>query len=78
MATSLSETIRRAMIATGLSDLEISRQTGVTQPQLWKFRHGQADLRSSSIDKLAAWLRVTAKAGKPPKVKPKKRGPRSK
>jgi transcriptional regulator with XRE-family HTH domain len=58
MSKPISETIREAMIATGLNDLEISRQVGVSQPQLWHFRRG-SNPKASTIDKLADWLGFT-------------------
>jgi hypothetical protein len=52
----LSATIRQALIDTGANTSEISRQTGVTQPQVWQFVKAGADCKASTLDKFAAWL----------------------
>jgi transcriptional regulator with XRE-family HTH domain len=55
----VSEIIREAMIATGKTDGQISRDIPVSQVQLWKFRNGRTVPLASTIDSLASWLGLT-------------------
>jgi transcriptional regulator with XRE-family HTH domain len=66
---SISETVRAAMIATGLNDWEVSRQVAVSQPQLWQFRNGTSNPKASTIDALAAWLGLELVPAKRPASK---------
>ena len=76
MSKSISEALQAAMIATGLGDREISRQTGVSQPQISAFRKG-SNPKASTLDALARWLGYTLVRTDEPKPKTKS-GPRPK
>lgn len=54
--TSVSETLRKTIEDSGLSLLEIERQTGVSNAIINRFIHGKRGLNLSSVDRLAEFF----------------------
>lgn len=54
--TAVSEALRRAVRASGLSPYAVARAAGVPQPVLWRFLRGQSGLTLRNAGKLAAFL----------------------
>lgn len=52
----VSERLRAAILAAGVSRYELWKRTGVSQPALSRFIHGKAKLDLEAVDKLADFL----------------------
>jgi transcriptional regulator with XRE-family HTH domain len=53
MRRTIDNTLRHAMIDSGLSKLELSQRSGVSRPSIIKFLRGECSLRLDMVDKLA-------------------------
>ena len=67
--TRLSDEIRRAVDASGLSRYAICKQLGILQSSLSRFMSGKGGLTMANLDALAELLDLHLAAGKRPKKK---------
>ena len=65
--TRLSDEIRRAVDASGLSRYAICKQLGILQSSLSRFMSGERGLTMKCLDRLAALLDRHVAAGKRPR-----------
>jgi transcriptional regulator with XRE-family HTH domain len=54
--TKLSDQLRQAIDASGKSRYQVCKETGIGQPTLSRFMHGQGGLSIDSLDRLADCL----------------------
>lgn len=52
MVRTLEETLKTAILCSGMSVNAIARESGVPQPSLWRFLNRRQDLALSSVQKL--------------------------
>lgn len=77
--TKLSDQIRQAIDASGVSRYRICKQIGLDQALLSRFMQGRSGLSVQNLDALADVLRLRIVADGPPKVAPpEKSGPKPK
>jgi len=77
--TKLSDQIRQAIDASGVSRYRICKQIGLDQALLSRFMQGRSGLSVQTLDALADVLRLRIVADGPPKVAPpEKPGPKPK
>ncbi len=62
--TRISEQLRQAILAAGVSRYRIAQETGVTEAALSRFVRGERGLDLSSVDKLAAYLNLNLCKGR--------------
>lgn len=65
--TSVSDTLRKAIVNCGMSFKSLERESGVTRQSLMEFARGNRELRGDMIDRLAAYFQfelVPAKTAK--------------
>lgn len=62
----LSEQIRRAIIASGITPYRICKDIGITQPSMTRFMSGKAWLSMPTLDRIAALLDLNIATGKDP------------
>lgn len=65
----LSDQIRNAVDASGLSRYRISKETGISQTSLSRFMAGERGLPLSAIDTLGAFLNLEVVTRKRPRSK---------
>jgi transcriptional regulator with XRE-family HTH domain len=65
----LSDQIRRAVDASGLSRYRICKKLGIAESTLSRFMSGQGGLSMEYLDALASLLNLSLSAGKRPKKK---------
>ena len=56
MSDTISEQLRNAIRGSGLTVYELAKQTGISSGQLYRFINGDRELRSSTMDELAAFF----------------------
>lgn len=54
----VSETLRKAIMESGLTHYRIGKQTGIAPPVLDRFVSGERSLRLDTVDKIAEALRL--------------------
>ena len=65
----MGDQIREAVKASGLSNRRISQQTGIDEPRMSRFLHGEIGLQLAALNELAALLDLRVVVG-PNAVKP--------
>jgi transcriptional regulator with XRE-family HTH domain len=63
----LTDTIQQAIRESGISLNELSKQTGVSTPQLSRFMRGERSLTLSYADKLVSFFGIEVKLPTQPK-----------
>jgi plasmid maintenance system antidote protein VapI len=71
MSQTVSEQLRAAIIASGLSHNALAALTGVTQPAISRFVSGDRGLTTDSLDKLADFLGLSLSAARPRRKAPR-------
>jgi plasmid maintenance system antidote protein VapI len=56
--TTLADTLRRAILASGLSVTALAREAGIAQPVLHRFMSRERDLTLRVADRLVAYLEL--------------------
>ena len=75
----LSEQLRQAVLASGVSQYRLAKDTGIDSASLCRFMAGKVGLTQANLDALAALLGCDLVARGPVKVSaPAKRGPKPK
>ena len=69
----LSEQIRQAIEASGMTRYRICKEIGITQPSMSRFMSGQAWLSMPTLDKIAELLDLNLTTGSPQALKSKGR-----
>ncbi len=54
----MTEALRQAIEASGLTYSELERETGVLRPSIWRFMHRMQSLHLDAADKLATYLGI--------------------
>ncbi len=65
----LSNQIRQAVVACGVTRYSISKATGISESALSRFVSGERGLSLGTLDRLADFLELSIVAGKRPKPK---------
>ncbi len=60
MSKELADILRKAITDSGLSALQLSKETGVSQPSITEFLRGK-DMRLTNASKIAAYLGLELK-----------------
>jgi antitoxin component HigA of HigAB toxin-antitoxin module len=66
---SMTDVVRRAIEASGLTPAEIGRQAGISKSQLSRFMRGERSMTLETADKLAKVLRLRMVRGRAPRKK---------
>jgi transcriptional regulator with XRE-family HTH domain len=69
----LSEQVRQAILKAGVSRYRIAKETGVDQPALSRFVHGERGLSIEALDAIGLYLKlsITSQPCRPAKKKEK-------
>lgn len=73
-AMSLVQQLREFAIASGKTQVELEKDTGISQPALSRFLAGNRGLRLNDIDKLAEYFGLELRPAEPKKTAKKKPG----
>lgn len=65
----ITEQVRRAILASGKTRYQIFKETGITQPILSRFIHGERGLSMESLDAIGQCLGLTVQTVRKPKGK---------
>lgn len=65
--TSLTDTIRKAVLHCGVSRYQIAKETGIAAPVLCRFVKGQRGMTLKNLDILAEYLGVRVVVDREPK-----------
>ena len=62
----LSDQVRRAIDACGVSRYRIAKETGISEPTISRFMSGERGLTTTALDKLAEYLDLNIRVGGKP------------